>query len=135
MRFQLVHPAEVRSWWGFVRPQVAHVLEKCAEHQIPEDVYAALVHNRAVLHILHTDKPSGCAVTELCGDPDNRFVNVWLLHFVQNVDENRDEILAWLDKQAELAQVKRIRFQSPRAWASLLKGAFKEKSVIYERKL
>jgi hypothetical protein len=135
LKFQLIHPAEVRSWWSFVRPKVFHVLKKCHEHQIPEDVYAALVANRAVLHILHTDKPSGVAITELCGDLDNRFLNVWLLHFVRAVDENRQDILDWLDKQAEIAGVKQIRFQSPRAWSSLLRGAFKEKSVIYEREV
>ena len=134
MRFQAIHPAEVRRWWSFVRPLIEQVFRICREHQIPEDVYACLIANKAVLHVLFVDEePKGCVVTEACGDPDHRFLNVWILHFVQNVDAHREEIVKWLDSQAALAQVKRIRFQSPRAWKALIRDEFKEKSVIYER--
>lgn len=134
MRFQTLHPSEVRRWWGFARPLVEEVLTKCREHQIPEDVYACLVANRALLHILFVEEvQTGIVVTEACGDPDHRFLNVWLMHFVQSVDAHRLEILAFVDAHAKAQGLNRIRFQSPRAWGALLRGEFKEKSVIYER--
>jgi hypothetical protein len=113
---------------------VEDVFRICREPQIPEDVWFCLKAERAVLHILFVnDTPKGVAVTELCGDPDSRFLNVWVLHFVQQVDEHRNEILRWLDGMAKGAGVTSIRFTSPRAWSGLLRNDFKEKSVIYER--
>jgi hypothetical protein len=134
VRFQAIHPAELRRWWGFARPLIEDVFRICREPQIPEDVWFCLKAERAYLHVLFVnDQPCGVAVTELCGEPDARFMNVWALHFKQKVDEHRGEILQWLDGMAKAAQVSSIRFTSPRAWAGLLRDDFKEKSVIYER--
>lgn len=134
MRVQTVHPAELRRWWGFARPLVQEVFTICREPRLPEDVYSCLVANKALLHILMVaEVPKGVLVTEVY--PEDRYVNVWVMHFVQNADEHREEILAWLDAFGKSQGCSSIRFQSPRAWVSLLKGAFKEKSVIYERVL
>ena len=134
MRIQTLHPAEVRRWWDFARPLVQDVLTICREPQIPEDVYVCLQANRALLHILFLEEvPKGILVTEQCGEPDSRYLNVWLMHFVQSVEANRTEIRNWLDGFAKAQGLNKIRFQSPRAWALLLRGDFKEKSVIYER--
>ncbi len=134
MRIQTLHPAEVRRWWGFARPLIQEVFTKCNEPRIPEDVYACLVGNKALLHVLMVaEVPKGILVTEFY--PEDRYVNVWVMHFVQNADEHREELLAWLDGFARSHGYSSIRFHSPRAWASLLKGAFKEKSVTYERVL
>lgn len=136
MRIQTIHPAEVRRWWSFARPLIQDVFTICREHQIPEDVYVCLQANRALLHVLFVDeKPTGILVTEQCGDPDNRYLNVWIMHFVQNVDAHRVELLAWVDGFAKASGLNRVRFQSPRAWSQLLKGAFKEKAVIFEREI
>lgn len=133
MKVHTVHPAELRRWWGFARPLVDEVRTVCKEPWIPDDVYANLKAERALLHIFITEGPKGCAVTEVCGEPDSRFLNVWILHFVHQADNNREDLLAWVDGLARSYQLSTIRFQSPRAWASLLKGAFKEKSVTFER--
>ena len=103
---------------------------------MPEDVYSAVTMERAVLHVLFIEEqPKGVAVTELCGDRDQRYLNVWAMHFVQSCEANRNELLSWLDALAKGYGLSRIRFQSPRAWSGLLKGAFNEKSVIYEREV
>ena len=136
MRVQAIHPAEVWRWWGFARPLIGEVFSICKEPRFPEDVYTALVMEKALLHVLFVDEvPRGVGVTEICGDRDQRYLNVWVLHFVGNVDANRIEILGWLDGLVKGYGLSRMRFQSPRAWSSLLRGAFKEKSVIYEREV
>lgn len=113
-----------------VSPLVREVLEICHEPTLPEDVYARLVSGNAFLFLLDG---KGCAVIEICSDAGGRYLNVWILHYVNAVEANRDEILHWIDTTAKQAGCPVARFTSPRAWAKLLRGAFKEKSVTFER--
>jgi hypothetical protein len=103
---------------------------------MPEDVYANLVGNKATLFVFFVaNEPQGFSVCEVCSDAGGKYLNVWLLHFVGHADANRNELLHWIDTLAKSAGCASARFTSPRAWAKLLAGAFKEKAVIYERKV
>lgn len=133
MRIQAVPPQEIDLWWDRVRPGVEEIRELCHEPWRQEYVYARLIGNCATLFLFFSPQFAGFAVCETCSDAGGKYLNVWLLHFKQCVDVNRDELLHWMDALARSAGCRSVRFTSPRAWAKLLRGAFEEKAVIYER--
>lgn len=126
----------MKRWWGQVRPGVQHVLTICHEPTIPEDVYTSLVSNRSTLFLFFVAQElKGFSVVETCADAGGKYLNVWILHFIGGCDDNRQELLHWIDTLAKSAGCVCARFTSPRAWAKLLSGSFKEKAVIYEREV
>ncbi len=136
MRIEAVPPAEVRRWWGFVAPGVREVFAICHERTLPEDVYARLQSAQASLFLFFVgSEPKGFGVVEVCADAGGKYLNVWVMHFVGEVDANRQELEHWIDSLTRGFGCARAQFTSPRAWAKLLKGFFKEKAVIYEREV
>ena len=117
-----------------MRPWVEEIKRLCNEPYRPEYVYSRLIGNQATLFLfLVAGEPKGFAACEVCSDAGGKYLNVWMMHLVGLVDENRIELLHWVDTLARSAGCASARFASPRAWAKLLQGAFKEKAVIYER--
>lgn len=66
---RIVHPHEIKQSWGFVRPGLEHILRKSPEGWIPEDVYAAVAHNKANLWLaIDNDVAVGFVVGYINGD-------------------------------------------------------------------
>ena len=119
-----------------VCPGIREVFTICREPTIPEDVYSRLLANQATLFLFFVaNEVKGFAVIEICTDASGKYLNVWVLHFVGQADANREELLHWIDTISRTSGCACARFVSPRAWAKLLAGAFKEKAVIYEREV
>jgi hypothetical protein len=135
VRIEAIPPADVDRWWDFVRPGVEEIKELCREPWRQEYVYARLIGNHATLFLFFTPHPSGFAVCETFTDAGGKYLNIFLLHFIGQADANREELIYWVDSVAKAAGCNRARFVSPRAWAKLLQGAFKEKAVIFEREI
>lgn len=136
MRIEAV--TDIRRWWGFVAPGIQQVKEICSEPWLVEDVYARLVAEppKATLFVFIVNgEPKGFSVVELCPEYGTLLVNFWILHFVQQIEPNREELTAWVDDLCRKSGCRKARFVSPRAWQSLLRGVFKEKAVIYEREV
>lgn len=133
MRVEAVPKERLRQVWPLVVAGVAEIQKICHEPWIPEDVYAGIKSGRATLWMFLCPGFAGFSVTEVCPDDYGRFLNVWLLHLVNRTEENRAELLDWLDNLARFHGCPFIRFQSPRAWAKLLGLDFTERAVIYER--
>lgn len=61
--YRIVEPHELRQTWGFVRNGLETILRKSPEPWIPEDVYVALMNNRANLWLaIENDKAIGFVV-------------------------------------------------------------------------
>jgi hypothetical protein len=61
--YRIVEPHELRQTWGFVRNGLETILSKSPEPWIPEDVYVALMNNRANLWLaIENDKAIGFVV-------------------------------------------------------------------------
>jgi len=135
VRIEAIHPDRVRQVWDLVRPGIGEIRSLCSEPWLPEDVYSRLIGNQAALYLFFSPEFRGFSVLEVCSDAEGKYLNVWLLHFVHGCDVNRDELLHWLDTTGRSCGCSSARFTSPRAWAQMLKGSFKERSVNYERKL
>jgi hypothetical protein len=61
--YSIVEPTKVREVWQMVKPGLEHILRKSPENWIPEDVYAALVANRANLWLaIENDRMVGFVV-------------------------------------------------------------------------
>lgn len=135
MRVEAVTPADVDRWWDAVRPGIEEVKTLCKEPWRAEYVYSRLIGNHATLFLFFSPQFAGFAVCETCSDAGGRYLNVWILHFIGQCEANRAELLHWVDTLAKSAGCRTARFASPRAWAKLLQGAFKEKAVIYEREV
>lgn len=135
MRIEAIQPADIDRWWDLVRPGVEEIKRICGEPWRQEYVYARLIGNHCSLFLFFDPAPRGFAVCEVCSDAGGKYLNVWLLHFVGGCDANREELLHWVDTLGKSAGCRCARFTSPRMWAMLLQGAFKEKAVIYEREI
>lgn len=103
--YRLIEPTEVRNSWGFVRKGLEHILRKSPEWWIPEDVYNALVENRANLWLwLENNQVVGFVVGYVHGDT---FI-IWCAYGrLTNLEQAFAEIEA-LAKQ----QCTRITFES-----------------------
>lgn len=67
--YRLIEPSEIRKSWAFVKPGLEHILRKSPEWWIPEDVYTALVENRANLWLwVENDRAVGFVVGYMHGD-------------------------------------------------------------------
>lgn len=134
MRFEPVATHDVTHAWDLVRPGIERIIRVCKEEFRPEDVYAALKANRAVLYIFRNGSvPVGFAVLEVI---DGQKLNAWLLHLVNRTDDVREDLCAFLDDCAKRANCRVVRFMSPRqGWERFLQGEFKQKAVIYEREV
>lgn len=138
MRFEQVANSEIDRWWPEVRPGLERIKYLCDEQWMPEAIYHFLRMDRAALFIFHEEKPCGFCILERCQDPvtGSAYLNVWLLHFVNRLHgDSRRDLRGFLDEWGRKSGGV-IRFVSPRpGWARYLGKDFKQKAVIYERKV
>lgn len=67
--YRIVEPQDIRNHWWFVRQGLEHILRKSPEWWIPEDVYSALVENRANLWLwIENDHAVGFVVGYISGE-------------------------------------------------------------------
>lgn len=117
----LVPPADVRRQWPVVHPMVQAVRERCNSNWIPEDVYAALQSQMALLHIAHDDDGDvcGCLVTQKKDDWGEPHLFVWVC-FHRHANRTIADYWPEVQKLAKALGFNRIRFESPREYARAL---------------
>lgn len=129
---QQVAPNEIRSVWDRVKPGIEHLLLKCPDDYIAEDVYWFLRENRATLFMVG----DGFMVLEVATDifSGKKSLCVWLLHFL-GAEESRGQIYEYLDDLARKAGCCRVRFKSPRSgWVKKAIG-WDMKLITWEREI
>ena len=126
--YRLVEPQEIRQTWNMVKPGLERILEKSPENWIPEDVYAALVNNRANLWLaVDNNYVIGFVVGYVNGDS----FHVWCAY--GDLKGNLKQWFSWLEDIAR-TQCTRITFDSWRpAWNRVGKElGFKPRSWVKE---
>lgn len=72
--YSIVEPQDIRNHWRFVKVGLEHILRKSPEYWIPEDVYVALVENRANLWLW---KENNVAVGFIIGYLTGENFHIW----------------------------------------------------------
>lgn len=114
--YSIVEPTKVRDVWKLVKPGLEHILRKSPENWIPEDIYAALVANRANLWLaIENDRMVGFVVAYVQGED----FHVWCAYGFLSGNLKR-----WFSELEDIArqQCTRITFDSWRpAWNRVAK--------------
>lgn len=103
--YRIVPPAEVRNSWAFVKQGLEHILRKSPEWWMPEDVYVALVENRANLWLwIENDQAVGFVVGYVSGEN----FHIWCAYgILTDVGESFRQL-----EEMVKDQCKRITFES-----------------------
>jgi hypothetical protein len=106
--YRLVEPHNVRQTWWFVRQGLEHILRKSPEWWIPEDVYTALVENKANLWLwIENDRTVGFVVGYVNGES----FHIWCAYgILTDVGESFRQL-----EDMVKGQCKRITFESWRS--------------------
>lgn len=106
MEIRNIPAAEVKQWWGFVRPGLETILKKSSEEWIPEDIYANCFNGNALLWVLLDDsKPMGFWILIPRGD----VVHVWCAYTPYRVLDIGMQL--FLDA-VKSANMRRVTFES-----------------------
>ena len=112
IEIRVIQPAELKSWWTFVKPGLETILKKSPEDWIVEDVYAQVFCKNALLWVfVEENRPLGFVV--LVVRPET--VHVWCLwSAVRDRLEEGSEVF-W--KALKEANIKRVTFDTwRRGW-------------------
>lgn len=143
MKYEPVHPENIRQVWPDILPGLQRVIEKGKAKWQAEDMYAALKYARATLY-LATGERSGFFVLERkkCPHTAEEYVNVWALHAEPTKGENYGDVapfvadaMSFIDGVTKGLGLKRITLEGRRGWEAMLKDYFKPRMVLFERSL
>jgi hypothetical protein len=126
--YNIVQPQDLRNHWWFVRQGLERILRKSPEPWIPEDVYSAVVSNRANLWLaIENNKAVGFVVGYVNGDN----FHVWCAY--GSLSGNLKEWFSALEDIAR-TQCTHITFDSWRpAWSKVAEElGFKPRSWAKE---
>tara|TARA_R100000773_G_scaffold43935_2_gene43495 strand:- start:203 stop:607 length:405 start_codon:yes stop_codon:yes gene_type:complete len=130
---KFVQPAEIRTYWGYVKPRLEIVLKKSPEPWIPEDIYADVVMGSSLLWLmLNEEQPAGFIVGRKQND------GVFFL-WAGYCEPHIDDLIKWtLIEQATISVgCKKIAFESWRkGWEKKAKKlGFRPRKYIKELKI
>lgn len=114
MTYSHVAPHLIRQLWPVILPGVEKIKSTNGESWLPEDIYAALVCNKASLYIFQKDGAhAGFGVLEVMQLPFEvtPVVNIWLGHF--DAKENGHYGIEVTKLVASAAGIERSVFSTP----------------------
>mgnify|MGYP003135430441 FL=1 len=103
-----IQPKDIKSVWGFVKPNLYTILEKSPENWIPEDIYAAIVTGQAILCISTSKtEPNGFVVGRII---DIDTLHIWVGY--ANTMLREQEQWKLIEQIAKEQNCKRISFET-----------------------
>ena len=113
--YSIVEPQDIRNHWWFVKGGLEHILRKTPEPWIPEDVYVALVENRANLWLW---KENDIAVGFIIGYVAGENFHIWCAYGnLSDIEKSFSDF-----EDIVRTQCRRITFESWRpGWTKVAK--------------
>ena len=112
-----IQPKDIKSVWGFVKPNLYTILEKSPENWIPEDIYAAIVTGQAILCISTSKtEPNGFVVGRIIDrqvntiEKDIDTLHIWVGY--ANTMLREQEQWKLIEQIAKEQNCKRISFET-----------------------
>ena len=126
----MIQPNEIRQWWPYVKKGLETIQKKSPEFWIPEDVYAELLYQKAMLWVFsESSGPVGFVVLQ---PRENQVLHIWAAH--ANKTDRMPEAFEIIKEIAKQGNMEKLTFDSWRkGWEKMGKKlGFKPRSYVMD---